>query len=82
MIKIYLASKSPRRRALLEQMHISFDILDMDIPETQAPDETPKQYSYRITHEKLQAAWESMQNQGLEYRPILCAETEVKLFVC
>ncbi|NBX85297.1 MAG: septum formation protein Maf [Gammaproteobacteria bacterium] len=79
MIKIYLASKSPRRRALLEQMNISFDILNMDIPEIQRPHETPEQYSYRITHEKLQSAWDFMQNQKLDYRPILCADTEVIL---
>lgn len=78
-MKIYLASKSPRRRALLEQMHIPFDILNMDIIEVQRPTESPTQYSYRITHEKLEAAWQAMLNQKLEHRPILCADTEVIL---
>lgn len=79
MINIYLASKSPRRQALLNQMQIPFHVLDMDTPEEYIPGESPEAYSYRITHEKLQAAWQSMQQQNLEHRPILCADTEVIL---
>lgn len=77
--KIYLASKSPRRQALLHQMQISFDVLDIEVPEECIPGESPETYSLRITHEKLQGAWNAMEARHIEYRPILCADTEVIL---
>lgn len=78
-MKIYLASKSPRRRELLEQMEVPFEILDMDIPEVVAPDEAPETYSKRITKEKLVAAWDKIQFHHLKPMPVLCADTEVVL---
>ena len=78
-MKIYLASKSPRRKELLQQMGIEFEILSIDIPEEKMPDETPEAYSRRITSEKLNAAWNAMLNQGLTTLPVLCADTEVVL---
>ena len=77
MIMIYLASKSPRRQALLKQIGIAFEVLDIDIPEEHKPNELPLEYSQRITHEKLLAAWQYMLEKNLPIRPILCADTEV-----
>lgn len=78
-MKIYLASKSPRRKELLQQMGAEFSVLSIDIPEEKTPSETPEMYSRRITAEKLNAAWDAMLNQGLTTLPILCADTEVVL---
>jgi septum formation protein len=76
-MKIYLASKSPRRKELLEQMEISFDVLFVDTPEVIKLGESPEDYSKRITQEKLHAAYNVMQSQGYPALPILCADTEV-----
>ena len=76
-MKIYLASKSPRRKALLAQMGVEFDVLAVDTPEEQMPGETAESYSQRVTQEKLDAAWRGMLEANLEIRPILCADTEV-----
>lgn len=78
-MKIYLASKSPRRRELLDQMQISFEILSIDTPEVVSPNETPEAYSKRITNEKLDAAWEKIMDDDLPPMPVLCADTEVVL---
>ena len=78
-MKIYLASKSPRRRELLEQMEVEFEILAIDTPEIVAPNEASDAYSKRITKEKLDAAWEAIIQDQLSPLPVLCADTEVVL---
>lgn len=78
-MKIYLASKSPRRRELLQQMEIEFEILAIDTPEIVAPNETPEAYSKRVTQEKMEAAWEKISHDRLQPMPVLCADTEVIL---
>jgi septum formation protein len=78
-MKIYLASKSPRRRELLLQMGIDFEYLPIDVPEELKPDETPEMYSSRVTEEKLDAAWDKILKDSLELLPVLCADTEVVL---
>lgn len=79
MMKIYLASKSPRRSELLEQMEVPFEVLSIDTPEIVAPNETPEDYSRRITQEKLIAAWDKVIQDKLNPMPVLCADTEVVL---
>lgn len=79
MRKIYLASKSPRRRELLSMMEVPFEVLWIDTPEILDPHETPEDYSMRITTEKLNAAWNKIIEDGVERLPILCADTEVVL---
>lgn len=79
MMKIYLASKSPRRRELLTQIEVVYDLLLVDTPELHQPGETAEHYSQRVTAEKLQAAKQKMQAEHLAIRPILCADTEVVL---
>jgi septum formation protein len=78
-MKIYLASKSPRRRELLTQMGIEFDLLLVDTPEIIAPGESAEMYSMRVTKEKLIAANAKMMQDHLAIMPILCADTEVVL---
>lgn len=76
---IYLASKSPRRKELLEQIEIPFELLLVDTPEIVKPNETPEDYSNRVVQEKLHAAWHKIQNEQLASLPVLCADTEVVL---
>lgn len=78
-MKIYLASKSPRRQELLVQMGVAFDLLTVDTPEIVAPDETPEAYSIRVTKDKLDAAWGKVLQESLTLMPVLCADTEVVL---
>lgn len=76
-MKIYLASKSPRRKELLDLMEVSFEVLPLDTAEIVKPNESPEAYSKRITQEKLTAAWKKVIDENLPLLPILCADTEV-----
>ena len=55
---IYLASKSPRRKKLLEQIKLSFKILPVETPEIFRNGERPVDAVRRIALEKLEAAKE------------------------
>ena len=69
---IYLASQSPRRRELLEQIGISHKVIKVDIDENPLPDETPEDYVVRIASEKARAAFTADMQQ-----PLLAADTTV-----
>ena len=49
---LLLASKSPRRRQLLEQMGIAHGVLDVDVPEQRAEGESALDYVSRVAHDK------------------------------
>ncbi len=63
---VYLASQSPRRRELLEQIGVRFDVLDVLVPEEHQPDETPPDYVQRVAIEKAQAGVELLEKSELE----------------
>lgn len=83
--KIYLASKSPRRRELLRQIGIEFEILQLrdhtvrgpDVSEIAHPNEFPEDYVARVSDEKASFAWQTMQKRRLPVRPVLAADTTV-----
>lgn len=77
--KIYLASKSPRRRELLRQIGIDFELLlnDKEVDEQVLPDEKPAVYVARVTRDKLLSARQTMLYRQLPARPILAADTTV-----
>jgi len=85
--KIYLASKSPRRRELLRQIGVHFEILLLrdatprqpDVSEAVLPNETPQHYVSRVTNAKAAAAWNMMLMRKLPIRPVLAADTTVVL---
>jgi septum formation protein len=52
---LILASASPRRRDLLAQAGLRFDVLPAHIDETLRPNETPTAYVQRLALEKAQA---------------------------
>lgn len=58
-LPLFLASQSPRRRELLTQVGISFDILAVDIDETIQKNEIPEDYVVRLAKEKTLAGWNS-----------------------
>jgi septum formation protein len=72
---IYLASRSPRRRALLEQIGIDHALLEIDIDERQRPDEDPIAYVLRLAREKAEAGASLV--TGDECLPVLAADTSV-----
>lgn len=73
----YLASKSPRRRQLLEGLGYRFACLDIDIPEHRAPAEAPDAYVSRVALEKARAGLVALGNAPGEV--VLGADTEVVL---
>ena len=77
--KIYLASKSPRRRELLRQVGIEFELLlnDTEVDEDVLPDETPHDYVARVTLEKAERARQTMLHRQLPVLPVLAADTTV-----
>lgn len=85
--KIYLASKSPRRRELLRQVGVEFELLllrdspnrGQDVSEAVLPDELPDDYVARVTREKADVAWQIMTLRKLPFRPVLAADTTVVL---
>src|SRR5258706_9760839 len=77
--KIYLASQSPRRRELLRQVGIEFELLlnDVEVNEDVAPGEAPRDYVARVTLEKAERARQTMLRRQLPVRPVLAADTTV-----
>ncbi|CAH0534462.1 dTTP/UTP pyrophosphatase [Vibrio stylophorae] len=53
--KLYLASQSPRRRELLAQLNVEFEVLSASIPEQKQPNESAAAYVQRLALEKAQA---------------------------
>ena len=82
---IYLASQSPRRRQLLEQIGVRHELLlagpdeDAEALEAEQPGELPIHYVERVTRAKLAAARARWQARGLPPAPILCSDTTVAL---
>ncbi len=75
--RIYLASLSPRRHQLLEQIGVSFETLAVEVEETPANDEVPSSYTQRLAVEKATAGWNA-ESRGL-LRPVLGADTCIVL---
>lgn len=82
---IYLASQSPRRRQLLEQIGVAHELLlpgadeDAEALEATRAGEAPADYVVRVTRAKLDAAIARHAARGLPPAPILCADTTVAL---
>ena len=82
---IYLASQSPRRRQLLEQIGVQHQLLlpdpqeDAEALEVTRAGEAPARYVQRVTGLKLDAAVARLQALGLPAAPVLCADTTVAL---
>ena len=55
-MRIILASGSPRRRELLQQVGLEFTVMSADIDESVLDNETPQAYIQRMVEQKAQAA--------------------------
>jgi len=85
---IYLASQSPRRRQLLDQLGVRHELL-VPAPGAEADaaealeavlaGELPAAYVQRVTALKLQAARARLKARGLPPAPILCSDTTVAI---
>jgi len=83
--RIYLASRSPRRRELLKQIGVSFESLlvredlrrGVDVDETPLPDESPGIYVLRIARAKAAIALQQIAQRVLPQRPVLAADTTI-----
>ena len=81
--RIHLASQSPRRRELLAQIGVRFDLLlfrtgprsDPATDETQHPGETPAAYVQRVARAKADHGTRLLQLRRLPARPVLAADT-------
>ena len=74
-VQIILASASPRRKELLDQINVSYRVYPVDLDETPWPDEAPLDYVQRVAAEKS-AACKAQLNTEM---PVLAADTAVIL---
>lgn len=80
---IYLASQSPRRRQLLDQLGVRHELLlpgpdeDAEALEAERAGERPEAYVERVTRAKLDAARTRRRARRLPDAPILCSDTTV-----
>ena len=80
---VYLASQSPRRQALLDQIGVAYqvllpsDLVAAEALEAVLPQESALRYVKRVTRLKVQAAMQQMRQQSLPFAPVLCADTTV-----
>ncbi|MCK9387685.1 MAG: Maf family nucleotide pyrophosphatase [Sulfuritalea sp.] len=85
--RIYLASRSPRRRELLAQVGVRFDLLlfraapreDQEVSEAWLPGETPEAYVQRVARAKAVFGVGLLERRPLVARPVLAADTTLDL---
>ena len=85
--RIYLASQSPRRRELLKQIGINFELLllrsdprrKIDVDEVPQENEDPVDYVRRISRAKASVGWNALLSRNLRPFPVLAADTTVTL---
>ncbi len=84
---IYLASQSPRRRELLKQISVNFEMLllrsdprrDISVDETPHPGEQPDSYVRRVAQAKAESGYAALRFRNLPPFPVLAADTAVSL---
>ncbi len=82
---IYLASRSPRRRELLDQIGIGYEVLTQrmtaergsDVNEDPLPGEQPRDYVVRVCRDKVESGWARVIQRKLPLRGVLAADTTV-----
>jgi len=75
--QIILASASPRRRELLQQIGVQFHVMVSNTEELPAPGEAAMDYVRRVAVAKARAVWQRL--APAEQYPVLGADTEVVL---
>jgi septum formation protein len=85
--RIYLASRSPRRRELLAQVGVRFDLLlfrlpprdDTEVNEDWQPGEAPEAYVQRVARAKAEFGADLIARRAIIARPVLAADTTLDL---
>jgi len=85
--RIYLASRSSRRRELLKQIGVPFEVLlfrehglrGRDLDEAPHESEAPEAYVERVARDKAEAGWLRVTQRSLPRFPVLAADTAVCL---
>lgn len=85
--RIYLASRSPRRRALLHQIGVRFDLMpfrlppreDAEVSENLFPGEMADAYVVRVARAKAEHGVKLIAQRRLPPRPVLAADTTLDL---
>ncbi|MBS1189819.1 MAG: septum formation inhibitor Maf [Rhodocyclaceae bacterium] len=86
-MRIYLASRSPRRRELLHQIGVPFDTLlfrsgpraDPEVDETPLPGEAAPDYVERLARAKAEHGWSLIALRRLVAQPVLSADTTLEM---
>jgi septum formation protein len=84
---IYLASRSPRRRELLAQIGVRYNLLlfrsrpesKEEVNEDPIAGEAPAAYVERVARAKAESGWRRMMQRNLPQAPVLAADTTVAL---
>ncbi len=84
--RLYLASRSPRRRQLLQQIGVRFDTIafrqaprfDPQVDETPLPNEAPIVYVERLAHAKALHGWRIVGWHKLQRQPVVAADTALE----
>ena len=74
---IYLASASPRRKALLEQLGLGLELVPAAVDESLLPGETALAYTRRLARAKAAEGWRRVEANTEAWRPVLGADTAV-----
>jgi septum formation protein len=72
---IYLASQSPRRQELLEQIGVDYEVLVVDVDEQVQGNERAEDFVCRVALDKARAGWCMLPEDSR--RPVLGADTVV-----
>lgn len=76
MFDLYLASKSPRRLELLQQIGVQAKVISVDCDESVLSGEAPVDYVTRVSKMKAKAGWALVRGSDDEH-PVLAADTAV-----
>lgn len=76
---IYLASRSPRRAELLQQIGIRHTVIPSDVDESQFDAEMAADYVVRLAKTKAGVGLDNIVRQGLPAYPVLAADTTVSV---
>lgn len=79
-MRIYLASRSPRRRELLHQIGVDFETLigEVEVDETPLAGEAPAAYVERVTRAKAAQGLQIIHERRLIAHPVLSADTTLE----
>lgn len=78
-VQLLLASGSPRRKEMLGQLGVTFDVVSPDVNEATIFGEEPSAYVKRVTRAKMDATRSLLASTRVNYRAILTADTAVVL---